>query len=671
MQKRFILLFLVLFLQMPLVFGHAQFDFSNDVSMFRKPVFLAGHWKFYWNQLIDPQRDSIDWDAANINVPSYWSYLKDESGQLPTHGFGTYALQVILPPDLDRRMALYFPSIDVAYTVFVNGERIGGCGKVGHNPSDEIPEYKHILHHFDADSDTLSIMVHVSNFHHRRGGIWRTPVIGTQSVLLQYRQKNNILDNITLGILLSFGIFFFIFSFYYKKERAILYFAIAFIFMFLRGMSTNQISLAILSNISWNWIIRVEYLSMFLTLYFGLWGFNYLIPIRWIEKVLKYLLFVVSAVCLIILFLPVEFFAYTVFIFWILLFTGLIFFGIQAFKLLRNHANYSNFYLLGIVLIFLGGIHDTLVSNSIIVHFNFYIMPHVYIFFIFLQSIEFFRRFHQTNETSEALSRQLTQLNQGLEVKIVERTREIQEKAVIIEEQNKRLQQDIYLKNRFFSVIGHDVSSPLASVNQGLELLAAGTVDESMRGHFLKKMSQSASSLVLLVDNLLTWGLSQNRQMRIAPKRRPIAPLVENAIMQLRNLAEDKGIVVVNEISDQRMAYVDDVAFIIVLRNLIGNALKFTSLGGRIHVKEYSDINMLIISIEDNGVGIDTERIELILSDQEIRPSTGTNNERGTGLGLALCKDLIRLMGSELNVESELGKGSRFSFSVPLNEPYS
>ena len=89
MQKRFILLFLVLFLQMPLVFGHAQFDFSNDVSMFRKPVFLAGHWKFYWNQLIDPQRDSIDWDAANINVPSYWSYLKDESGQLPTHGFGT------------------------------------------------------------------------------------------------------------------------------------------------------------------------------------------------------------------------------------------------------------------------------------------------------------------------------------------------------------------------------------------------------------------------------------------------------------------------------------------------------------------------------------------------------------------------------------------------------
>ena len=194
----------------------------------------------------------------------------------------------------------------MAYTVFVNGERIGGCGKVGHSKDDEIPEYKHSLLYFDANSDTLSILVHVSNFHHRRGGIWRTPVIGTHPVMIQYRQTNNIFDNITLGVLLSFGIFFFIFSFYYKQERAIFYFAIAFIFMFLRGMATNQISLSILTDLSWDWIIRIEYLSMFLTLYFGLWGFHYLIPIRWIHKTLKFLLPLVSIVCLVILFFPVD-----------------------------------------------------------------------------------------------------------------------------------------------------------------------------------------------------------------------------------------------------------------------------------------------------------------------------------------------------------------------------
>lgn len=671
MQKRFVLFFFVLLFQMPIAFGHAQFDFSDDASLFQKPVYLNGHWNFYWNQLIDPKKDSIDWDVANINVPSYWNYLKNEKGQLPTHGFGTYAIQVVLPPNLDQRMALFFPSIDVAYTVFVNGERIGGCGKVGHSKDDEIPEYKHSLLYFDANSDTLSILVHVSNFHHRRGGIWRTPVIGTHPVMIQYRQTNNIFDNITLGVLLSFGIFFFIFSFYYKQERAIFYFAIAFIFMFLRGMATNQISLSILTDLSWDWIIRIEYLSMFLTLYFGLWGFHYLIPIRWIHKTLKFLLPLVSIVCLVILFFPVDIFAFSVFVFWILLFAGIVFFGIQAVKLLQNHANYSKLYLFGIVLIFLGGIHDTLVSNSIIIHFNFYIMPHIYIFFIFLQSIEFFRGFHQTYEKSEALSRELTSLNLGLEKMIEERTREIQYKAEIIEIQNTRLQQDIYLKNRFFSVIGHDVSSPLASVKQGLELLANGTVDESLRDHFLKKLSQSANSLVLLVDNLLSWGLSQNRQMRVSPKLKPIAPLVENATLQLRNLADDKGIRVLNNVSTERVAYVDEVALVIIFRNLIANALKFTSLGGEIRIEEHIEGSRLVMSVMDNGVGMDTERIDLILSDQEIRPSTGTNNERGTGLGLALCKELIRLMGSELKIESEMGKGSCFSFSVPLHGPHS
>jgi signal transduction histidine kinase len=671
MHKKLFIIILFMLVQVPFVFGHSQFDFSENEALLRKPVKLDGHWNFYWNRFLDPHSDSIDFDSSNINVPSYWNYLKSDGANLPSQGFGTYTIRIILPPDIDERMALFFPSIDVAYAVFVNGTRVGGCGKVADNKDDEIPMYNSGLIYFEPRSDTLSVVVHVSNFHHRRGGIWRSPEIGVESVMVQNRRLNIIRDNISLGILFSFGIFFFIFSFYYKQERAIFYFAIAFLFMFLRGLSTNQISIAILTDISWDWIIRIEYLSMFLTLYFGLWGFNYLNPIAWIERILRYLFFLVAVVCLLILFLPVDVFAFTVFVFWLILAIGLIFFGIQAIKLIQNHVNYSKLYLFGIVLIFLGGIHDTLVSNSVVVHFNFYIMPYIYIFFIFSQSIEFFRRFHETIKKSESLSRELTLLNQGLELKIQERTHELQEKAQIIETQNQRLQQDISLKNRFFSVIGHDVSSPLASVKQGLELLATGTVDESLRGHFLKKLSQSASSLVLLVDNLLSWGLSQNQQMRITPRPRFISPLVENAVMQLHNVADDKGIAIANNIPPERSAFVDEVALVIVLRNLIANALKFTSLAGEIRIEEQLETDRLILKVIDNGIGMDVDRIELILSDQEVRPSTGTNNERGTGLGLALCKELIRLMGSELKIESEPGKGSCFSFSIPLNEPHS
>lgn len=643
-------------------------DLRNSSEKWANPIELSGKWDFYWNEFIDPVTLQTHQKPLTVQVPSYWNTLKKDGKLLPQNGFCSYALKIILPPDFSEQLAIFFPSVDVAYRLFVDGEEVYNSGRPAQTAEEEYPYYRATLIPFHPKSDTVSVVLHVSNFHHRRGGIWQTPTFGTAEVMVVSRKTRNILDNLTLGILISFGLFFFIFSFYYKSERAILFFAIAFVFMFLRGMSTNQIPLAIITDISWNWVVRLEYLSMFLTLFFGMWGFNFLVPIAWIQRFLKFINYFIVLICAFILFFPVNIFAYSVFLFEAMLLLGFCFFGVQTYTSLKNGFKYSYLYLIAIFFLFVGGVHDTLVSNSLPAVFNFYIMPHLYIFFIFAQSVEFFRRFSQTMDNSERLSRELTLLNQDLEEKIQKRTLQLQEKTAIIETQNKKLQKDIYLKNRFFSVIGHDISSPLASIRQGLELVTNPDIQIDEKDHFLNKINQSAQSLSILVENLLSWGLSQNNQLKLNPENDLIYPCIHRVVQQINSIADDKGIQLINHVSTDTSAFFDEITLVIIVRNLLTNALKFTPIGGRIEISEVCYDNFVTITVTDTGIGMQRKKIEQLISGEEVVSTAGTNNERGTGLGLSLCKDLIHLNGGELMIKSELGKGSSFSFTIPLTD---
>jgi len=434
-------------------------------------------------------------------------------------------------------------------------------------------------------------------------------------------------------------------------------------------MSINQATLAYFSSIPWHFVVRLEYISIFSSLLFGLWGFYYLIPIKNIYRVLKGVSFGLIPVYLLLFLSPVSVFSYTIFIFYGFLGLGIVFFAIQMFHLQGKASRLSKIYIVSLVLMLLGTLHDVLVANSIQFILNFYILPYVFIFFIIAQSIDFFKHFALVTQTSETLSTELKILNQSLEQKIADRTLELANNKQIIEIQNKTLQQDLFLKNRLFSILGHDIRGPLASIIQGLDILGNENSSERTRRKIAGNLKTTSSSLLILVENLLSWGLSQNGQLKISPGMQSLSPLIKKVVNQISSLAEDKKIVLKVDTPLSAKAWFDEVSVSIIIRNLIVNAIKFTPQDGSVIVRVEEKGNEFIISVSDTGIGMEEDMVAMINLGDKVKNRLGTNHEWGTGLGLILCKELVYLNKGTFSVRSTLGQGSSFSFTLPAFAP--
>jgi signal transduction histidine kinase len=183
---------------------------------------------------------------------------------------------------------------------------------------------------------------------------------------------------------------------------------------------------------------------------------------------------------------------------------------------------------------------------------------------------------------------------------------------------------------------------------------------------FLDEMNKSAKKLNSLLENLLQWSRSQTGRLQFNPDSFDLRDIVENSIMLLKMNADKKSIDLVSEVDDGSMVYADINMVDTVLRNLISNAIKFTPEEGRITISDRIDGGFRIVSVSDNGMGISSEDIEKLFRIDVHHTTIGTSKEKGTGLGLILCKEFIEKNGGEISVESELGEGTTFHFSLPL-----
>lgn len=168
-----------------------------------------------------------------------------------------------------------------------------------------------------------------------------------------------------------------------------------------------------------------------------------------------------------------------------------------------------------------------------------------------------------------------------------------------------------------------------------------------------------------LLENLLDWARIQQSQMPFQPVSLVLKTLTNEVLEFLIEKANSKMIAIINYIPDHLIVMADKNMIRTILRNLISNALKFTSKNGKIEIKAVERENKVEISIEDTGIGIKPEDIDKIFKIGSNFSKRGTENEKGTGLGLLLCKEFVEEHGGEIWVESEEGKGSSFKFSIP------
>jgi len=249
--------------------------------------------------------------------------------------------------------------------------------------------------------------------------------------------------------------------------------------------------------------------------------------------------------------------------------------------------------------------------------------------------------------------------------KIIENNRELNEKNREITEKNCELEELHTVKNKLFSVVAHDLRNPIAALMSVLKLTHMNVLDSETQALMLKDVSKRIEDVYGLLDNLLHWAKSQMQGIVISPVYFDVQNEIRTVMDGLQDIAAAK-MITMNSCKGKREIYADRDIFLVVIRNLTTNALKYTSAGGEITIDFEQSNNMLVVSVKDTGTGMTQDVQEKLFNLSETRSRRGTNNESGTGLGLVLCADFVKANGGDIWFSSVEGEGSTFFFSVPV-----
>ena len=224
-------------------------------------------------------------------------------------------------------------------------------------------------------------------------------------------------------------------------------------------------------------------------------------------------------------------------------------------------------------------------------------------------------------------------------------------------------------KDRFISILSHDLKSPFNSILGFSEVLTEDIrkLNTDEIEDIARNINKSARNTLYLLEDLLAWAMMQQGKIIFKPQKLSLADICKNILEILNPNAVAKNITINYYIADRIKVFADIDMIKTVLRNLISNALKFTNSGGTINVSSEENSENVTISISDNGVGIKAENIKKLFNISEVITTKGTAEETGTGLGLLLCKEFVEKHGGKIWVESEVGKGSEFKFTLPIS----
>ncbi len=255
-------------------------------------------------------------------------------------------------------------------------------------------------------------------------------------------------------------------------------------------------------------------------------------------------------------------------------------------------------------------------------------------------------------------------------LKIKKSKEEIADQALLISKQHEELKRLNELKDKIFSIISHDVRTPLATLDGLLHLFNDEEIEMGPKElvRYTNLVQNELHSIQSLMDNLLDWVKSQLLEKQAVKSSVNIYEIVQEIFDLYNERIKIKNINFYNNIDFDEIVYGDKDIISFVSRNLCANAIKFTKKGGDVIVESETSDDTIKISVIDTGVGMDDETLESLFDKQNVSSQRGTSGELGTGLGLRLCKELVEQNDGTISVESELGKGSTFSFVLPVQK---
>ena len=233
-------------------------------------------------------------------------------------------------------------------------------------------------------------------------------------------------------------------------------------------------------------------------------------------------------------------------------------------------------------------------------------------------------------------------------------------------EREEELRKLVATRDMYFSIIAHDLRGPIGSFAGLTEMMNTSSLDKESEKEIISELAKLSKSTFELLENLLIWARSQRGDVALNLTQINLSTLVEIVLSPLKTLAQQKNISLINEVKDGTTVFADSEALSLIIRNIVSNSIKFTKSGGRVLVSSKKRDSLMEISIIDNGIGMPKEVADRLFTSDGYQTRRGTDNEKGSGLGLMMSSDFVKRMGGEIKVESIENIGTRVFFTVPV-----
>jgi signal transduction histidine kinase len=255
----------------------------------------------------------------------------------------------------------------------------------------------------------------------------------------------------------------------------------------------------------------------------------------------------------------------------------------------------------------------------------------------------------------------------GLLVIIFFNQRKTKKLNVLISEQKTELEQLGKVKDKMFSLVSHDMRSPVNALISFITILENKEISQEKLGLYAAELKNQLTQTTNLMENMLNWAASQMQGYKPTLVDANIFKLSEDVLINMRQHAALKGITILNTIRKETEASVDTEMFALIIRNLVANAIKFSKKNGTVELYDLDENDQVVISVKDSGMGIAADKLSHINTYENalIESTAGTQNEKGTGIGIMLCKTFAKLINGKLIAESQPGNGSEFKLSLP------
>ncbi|OEF98143.1 hypothetical protein BHF68_00165 [Desulfuribacillus alkaliarsenatis] len=657
-------------------------------------VSLDGQWEFYWEHLLTPEdfnnfkltNTTLPNDNSYITVPRAWNKFELDDTTLTGEGYATYRLLI---HNTDAKLlALKIPRIFTAYTLWINNEVIASAGQVGIAKQVSTPQYLPQVNTFYTDAEIIEVVIQVSNFHHRSGGILEAIYLGTEAQIRDQKNSNLALEMFLVGSLFIIGFYHLALYSYRTKDKSTLYFGIYALLISLRTMLVGEIFfIQMVPAFSWELAHKLQTLAFYLSIPLLFIFLRSIYPNDTSRNINKAIIIVGLSFALLVVLTPARIFTlfnplYQIFTVMLIPYALYILYSIN-----KNQRDGCYIITAGLIFLIAFTMNDILFLSILLNDADNHILRNIItrgnlsswglLIFVFSQSLIIAKKFSKSFTNVELMSDKLQHLNENLEAIVNDRTQALETSKQELEEAYEALSRSEKSRQHLVQNVSHDLRTPLTTIKGYIGAILDGIIaDPEQQKAYLKRVNDKANSIDFMVQSLMELSQLESRQLQLNLKSFTLDTFLND---YTKKLTADMHVSKIefhthisselNNNTDKFYVRVDTEQLNRVFTNLLSNAINHTPVTGKINLyfAVNEDKTNLVIQLSDTGSGIAEQDLPHIFERFYKVSKARSINAKSVGLGLAITREIIEYHGGRIWVESQESKGSSFYFTLPVH----